>query len=315
MITSFNGNMSLSSVLLITCLLLLISAITIKQSKFISRSTFVIAILFALFLLVLKPFVINILIVSGNSMLPTAFPKDIAIINKLTYHFSHPQRGDVIFAEIKGLHDFVENKTEDSKIVYIPDESSNENFIKRVIAIPNDEIRIKAGKIILEPYLIAVDIEAFLTALGGTQKSNKKDYGNYIIFKNDKIIFNRKEMSKEKISNALVLYGYPPHTLRIEPSKVFINGTEITEDYVSNNIMEDLPILTDSTFPKENIIKQNQELWLKIPDNHYFLMGDNRDFSEDSRDWGFVKKKEITGKVTKIIYRPDKEDKPGIPKL
>ena len=313
--TSFNGNMSLSSVLLVTCLLLLISAITIKQSKFISRSTFTIAILFALFLLIIKPFVLNILIVSGNSMLPTVFPKDVAIINKLTYHFSLPQKGDVIFAEIKGLHNFAENETKDSKKIYVPDKDSNENFIKRVIAIPNDEIRIKAGKIVIKPHSIVVDIEFFLNALENVQKSNKKDYGDYIVFKNDKIIFNRKEISKEEISNALILYGYPPHTLYIEPSKVFINGTEITEDYVSNNIMEDLPFLTDSTFPKENIIEKNHELWLKIPDNHYFLMGDNRDFSEDSRDWGFVKKKEITGKVTKIIYRPDKEDKPDIPKL
>jgi len=54
-------------------------------------------------------------------------------------------------------------------------------------------------------------------------------------------------------------------------------------------------------------IGQQKGTWI-VPNDQYFMIGDNRDNSLDSRYWGFVPDKYLIGKATKIWMSFDKEE-------
>lgn len=100
-------------------------------------------------------------------------------------------------------------------------------------------------------------------------------------------------------------------TIRIENNKVFVNGTQLEEIYLPEGRVTTLPDSSRSTLREgeDNI----------VPENSYFLMGDNREISKDSRysDVGFVERKQLKGRVFLRYWPVDKFGiiRPGEPSL
>jgi signal peptidase I len=132
-------------------------------------------------------------VVEGTSMLPVLEDQDRLIINKLAYRVGEIQRGDVVVFRYPRDHE--------------------KSYIKRVIALPGDELRIDHGE-------------------------------------------------------------------------VYVNGTRIKEPYVPKQFEDD-----------------RSQPAMTVPANEYFVMGDHRSVSSDSRAFGPVDRELIYGKAT-FVYWP-----------
>lgn len=58
---------------------------------------------------------------------------------------------------------------------------------------------------------------------------------------------------------------------------------------------------------------QGQRITCKIPPGHYFMMGDNRDNSSDSRVWGLVSEQQIVGKAHRVLFNTEQWGRAGHP--
>ena len=99
--------------------------------------------------------------------------------------------------------------------------------------------------------------------------------------------------------------GLPGETVELRAKKVYINGQPIDEPYVH--------FLTPPSSELQEVTSSDvRERFgpVTVPPDHYFVMGDNRDNSQDSRYWGFLPRNYIKGKALLIYwsYESGRED-------
>lgn len=88
------------------------------------------------------------------------------------------------------------------------------------------------------------------------------------------------------------IIAIPGDTVSIKDSLVYVNGNIYDESvYIKQNV---------KTYPGAFLTEGKT---VKVPEKEYFVMGDNRLYSSDSREWGFVKQSAIIGD-SMFVYWP-----------
>lgn len=126
----------------------------------------------------------------------------------------------------------------------------------------------------------------------------------------DIIVFEYPEDPDKDFIKRII--GLPGDTIEIRNKEVFRNGQKLTEPYIQHvdaNVLPSLESVLRRSIPQEEYFKVKDIHQFKrdnmppitIPADSYFVMGDNRDSSHDSRWWGFVRRDTIKGKAF-ILY-------------
>jgi signal peptidase I len=101
--------------------------------------------------------------------------------------------------------------------------------------------------------------------------------------------------------------GLPGETLEVRERKVYINGQPLDEPYVHH-----LDTYTGPSDLHEVTSSDVREHFgpVTVPPDQYFMMGDNRENSADSRYWGFLRRDYVKGKALVIYwsYQSESED-------
>lgn len=182
--------------------------------------------------------------------------------------------------------------------------------------------------IILALFIRAFVVQAFKIPSGSMENTllvgdyilvNKFIYGVKVPFtditvvpvkdpqREDIIVFKYPgDPSKDYIKRVIGVGG---DTIDIRDKKVYVNGKLMENDYAK---FSDPRVFSDAYMFPENMLRRDNYGPIKVPEGKLFVMGDNRDSSNDSRFWGFVDKSAVKGRAFVIYWSWDKKKKVGV---
>ena len=160
----------------------------------------------------------------------------------------------------------------------------------------------RAFKVMKEiiPYLVIILVVVLIRTFLVTPVRVNGDSMSPYLKENDILLLNKLDKSYERFDIVVIsindtkiikrIIGLPRETVAYNNCKLYINDEEV-EDFVKDCTTRDFSLT---------------ELYdyLMIPDDYYFVLGDNRDNSSDSRDYrvGLIHKSQIEGTVSIRLY-------------
>lgn len=126
-------------------------------------------------------------------------------------------------------------------------------------------------------------------------------YGKYLfqiepVHRGDVVVFVfPPDPTKDFIKRVI---GVPGDTVQVKAGRLYLDGQEVADPHAHFEIP-----------PEDRLPSSERDYFgpLKVPAGHYFMMGDNRDRSYDSRFWGLVGRDDVEGRAMFIYWSWDSD--------
>ncbi len=220
----------------------------------------------ALVVLVLRSFIFEPFRIPSDSMMPTLLDGDFIIVNKYAYGLRLP----VINRKIIPVG---EPQRGDVVVFRYPRDPSV-NYIKRLVGLPGDHVEVRSDRITINGQPVPFKIIA------------PYNDGCYI----------NMQLAEEHIGNHV-------HESMLCPVPLFPTG--VTPAGCNRSESRGYYCGGEGGSTADALVGEGPAFETTVPPGSYFMMGDNRDNSEDGRVWGFVPEDNLVGKATRIWFNWD----------
>ena len=122
------------------------------------------------------------------------------------------------------------------------------------------------------------------------------------VARGDIVVFKFPEEPERDFIKRVV--GLPGETLEVRGKRVYINDEPLDEPY----LRDQRPAVPPGTVALD---RRDNYGPVSVPDDHYFMMGDNRDDSQDSRFWGPLPHSYLKGKAM-LVYWSYEAEQPAV---
>jgi signal peptidase I len=225
----------------------------------------------ALVVLVLRAFIFEPFRIPSDSMMPSLLAGDFIIVNKYAYGLRLP----VIDRKIVPIG---EPQRGDVVVFRFPRDPSV-NYIKRLVGLPGDHVQVRSDRITINGQPVPFKIIA------------PYNDGCYLNF----------QLAEEHLGTHTHQAMLCPVPIRRDTlsTPAGCNRSEAPGYYCGGGNEAGLGPTVDALAGDAPVYDTT------VPPNSYFMMGDNRDNSEDGRFWGFVPEANLVGKATRIWFNWD----------